>query len=652
MPGKNLNLLSLDGGGVRGLSTLYILKRLMAAIDLHNPPKPCDYFDMIGGTSTGGLIAIMLGRLEMSVDECIEAYIQLSEDVFHPKRRIPFGIKGNVKERYDSEALESAVKKVLRDRNMNEEALLQNEFGTKRLRFVCCTSKETSETSLLRSWNTIRGDEELYDTVRIWEAARATSAASTYFDPISIGEPRQYFLDGGTGANNPVNHLWGEATDLLPRGQHLSENLGCLVSIGTGQPGFKPVEESILGVANTLLNIATETETTANLFHRDKSDLFDKRFCFRFNVPRGLGDIGLAEAAQLGDIKSMTRSHLQTEAVQSEIRRCVERLGERQPVQPAQATSSALQIIDRVDQDEGQSYYEMSQDSCWQLANHVEADPQSLINLISNYQSDRVHYKLKVQKTEGTTQWLTKHISAWLDHRFRKQVGKSNCLWISGTGENKAFQASTSINEFTVGCGKTFLANTAIECLVKRSKGPVVHFYFDPDKHDMLTTEGLLRSYVKQLLRHIHRMEKRPPLPVTAAIKRMFGTSICNIDCTELVNLVLKPILHEIGLTFFVVDGLDLCPTEEYKRALSLLSSLLEDPRITVIVSGRDELEVDRRIVGSSRLEVPRTGHHDDVAKFVTEYIRKKTAEDGPISDKPETIERIRRALIDQAKEM
>ncbi|KAI5252859.1 phospholipase, patatin family protein [Aureobasidium subglaciale] len=433
MPGQNLNLLSLDGGGVRGLSTLYILKRIMAAIDLHNPPKPCDYFDMIGGTSTGGLIAVMLGRLEMSVDECIEAYIQLSEDVFHPKRRIPFGIKGNVKERYDSETLELAVKQVLRDRNINEDALLQNEFGTKV--FVCCTSKETSETSLLRSWNTIRGDEELYDTVRIWEAARATSAASSYFDPIGIGEPRQHFLDGGTGANNPVNHLWGEATDLLPRGQHLSENLGCLVSIGTGQPGFKPVEESILGVANTLLNIATETETTANLFHRDKSDLFDKRICFRFNVPRGLGDIGLAEAAQLGVIKSMTRSYLQTEAVQSEIRRCVERLGERQTVQPAQVSSSALQIIDRVNQDEDQDYFDMSQDSCWQLAKH-EGDSHSLINLISKYQSDRVHHKIKVQKTEGTTQWLTREVSTWLDHRAETSSGKSNCLWISGTGEN------------------------------------------------------------------------------------------------------------------------------------------------------------------------------------------------------------------------
>lgn len=49
-----LRLLSLDGGGVCGLSALMILEQLMEAVNPQSPPKPCDYFDMIGGTSTGG----------------------------------------------------------------------------------------------------------------------------------------------------------------------------------------------------------------------------------------------------------------------------------------------------------------------------------------------------------------------------------------------------------------------------------------------------------------------------------------------------------------------------------------------------------------------------------------------------------------------
>jgi len=62
-------ILSLDGGGVRGISALVILEEIMKEVrrreNLKDVPLPCDYFDLIGGTSTGGLIAIMLGRLRM-----------------------------------------------------------------------------------------------------------------------------------------------------------------------------------------------------------------------------------------------------------------------------------------------------------------------------------------------------------------------------------------------------------------------------------------------------------------------------------------------------------------------------------------------------------------------------------------------------------
>jgi patatin-like phospholipase/acyl hydrolase len=54
MASQELNLLCFDGGGVRGLASLCILERLMISINSENPPKPCDYFEMIGGTSTGG----------------------------------------------------------------------------------------------------------------------------------------------------------------------------------------------------------------------------------------------------------------------------------------------------------------------------------------------------------------------------------------------------------------------------------------------------------------------------------------------------------------------------------------------------------------------------------------------------------------------
>jgi Patatin-like phospholipase len=57
----------------------------MATVNPESTAKPCEYFDMIGGTSTGGLIAIMLGRLRMTVDDCIDACTLLSDKVFKKK---------------------------------------------------------------------------------------------------------------------------------------------------------------------------------------------------------------------------------------------------------------------------------------------------------------------------------------------------------------------------------------------------------------------------------------------------------------------------------------------------------------------------------------------------------------------------------------
>ena len=69
MPGSDLRLLALDGGGVRGLSALMILEQLMEAVDPDAPPKPCDYFDMIGGTSTGGWVVTKSRRHKKSADD-------------------------------------------------------------------------------------------------------------------------------------------------------------------------------------------------------------------------------------------------------------------------------------------------------------------------------------------------------------------------------------------------------------------------------------------------------------------------------------------------------------------------------------------------------------------------------------------------------
>ncbi|CAK7240110.1 MAG: hypothetical protein STHCBS139747_001547 [Sporothrix thermara] len=125
MPSDKLRLLALDGGGIRGLSSLVILSELMATVDPELPPRPCDYFDMIGGTSTGGLIAIMLGRLRMTVAECIEAYMFLSERVF--KKETHRKINGKLQARSGTVELAEAIKQILRARGLDDDTLLKDD---------------------------------------------------------------------------------------------------------------------------------------------------------------------------------------------------------------------------------------------------------------------------------------------------------------------------------------------------------------------------------------------------------------------------------------------------------------------------------------------------------------------------------------------
>jgi patatin-like phospholipase/acyl hydrolase len=86
---ESLRVLCLDGGGIKGYTSLLILKRIFRTMvaegQLDEIPKPCDVFDLIVGTSTGGLIAVMLGRLHMTIDECIAKYEQLGQEVFGKK---------------------------------------------------------------------------------------------------------------------------------------------------------------------------------------------------------------------------------------------------------------------------------------------------------------------------------------------------------------------------------------------------------------------------------------------------------------------------------------------------------------------------------------------------------------------------------------
>ncbi|EON65801.1 hypothetical protein W97_05040 [Coniosporium apollinis CBS 100218] len=328
MPSKDLRLLALDGGGIRGLSSLMILEQLMQTIDPDSPPKPCEYFDMIGGTSTGGLIAIMLGRLRMGINECIDAYLSLSDRVFRKKRH-RVTMKGQIQGRFDSDELARAVKEIVKRQGLQEDALLKDAPDASCKVFVCATSKETSETVCLTSYKSPRGGDDLLNTAKIWEACRATSAASSFFDPISIGRYGEEFIDGATGANNPAFVLWNQAQDIWGP-EPLERNTKCLVSIGTGIPSLKPFRDDVFHIGETLIAISTETEQTAERFRRDKSHLDTNGLYYRFNVVRGLEDVGLEESKKRKEIAAATRRYVTSQDVFKQMQTCGNNLSGRE----------------------------------------------------------------------------------------------------------------------------------------------------------------------------------------------------------------------------------------------------------------------------------------------------------------------------------
>jgi predicted acylesterase/phospholipase RssA len=152
---------------------------------------------------------------------------------------------------------------------------------------------------------------DLYNNAKIWEVARATSAASSFFEPITIGKNKRVFLDGAVGANNPIRQLWQEAGRLWGPG-HLEPQIQCLVSIGTGVPAVEPFGAKLLAIAKTLKAIATETEETAESFASEHTDIISQRRYLRLNVLKGLESIGLEDASKKSDIEATTEAYGRT----------------------------------------------------------------------------------------------------------------------------------------------------------------------------------------------------------------------------------------------------------------------------------------------------------------------------------------------------
>ncbi|KAF8606254.1 FabD/lysophospholipase-like protein, partial [Ceratobasidium sp. AG-I] len=293
------------------MSSLVILDALMGKIqkagNLAQPPKPLDYFDMMAGTGTGGIEAVLLGRLGKSIDEAKVCYNKLASEVFSDKKILSSGSA------FKSSKLEKVLKSIIGESTGDpNERMLDSSLSEKCKVFVCAMSKHNMNAGIPCLMRTYVAPEHQMPNCTIWEALRATTAHPELFKSIDIGEPnvRESFVDGGLGCNNPILQLLLEAKLIFP-GRYISS----ITSIGAGHTRTiqipKPSPFQRVLPVNALIaakDIATDCERIA----QEVSRRFQNVSCvyFRFNVDQGLQNVGLGEWERLGEVTAHTRAYL------------------------------------------------------------------------------------------------------------------------------------------------------------------------------------------------------------------------------------------------------------------------------------------------------------------------------------------------------
>jgi len=225
-------ILSLDGGGIRGVLTLSFLERIesMLAKEHNNPDfRLCDYFDLIGGTSTGSIIASGLA-IGMKASEIKANYLDLGSKIFGLKKGFLKYLFKGVK--YDNKPLETSLKKFFGDITLGDQ---------ERIRTGLCIFTKRAET--FSTWAVHNHPEgKFYQQNKdwpLWQVIMASAAAPTYFLPMFLKDgagEQGAFIDGGISmVNNPSLRLFLLASlGSYPFKWRIGKRNMLMVSLGTG----------------------------------------------------------------------------------------------------------------------------------------------------------------------------------------------------------------------------------------------------------------------------------------------------------------------------------------------------------------------------------------------------------------------------------
>lgn len=290
-----LRILSIDGGGTRGLVSLEILRR----IEESTKKRIHELFDLICGVSSGAIITMAIGSGRFTLDQVETFYREMSDNIFKtdfwsstPRLLLSHAY-------YDASIFEKTLRRVF-----GNTSLLNLASEANRPKLVAVSVNAHSvQPFLFRTYAHNPALGNLFDgtcRAEVWQAIRASSAAPGYFQEFKFGS--SILLDGGMLVNNCTGVAHAEANTLWPH-----EPIQCIVSVGSGK--FKPNDvmnvnaTSLYEKAHGLVYSATDTETVHMILHRSLKNYY------RFNPQ-------LSENILISENRRMKLDQLQKEAKQ------------------------------------------------------------------------------------------------------------------------------------------------------------------------------------------------------------------------------------------------------------------------------------------------------------------------------------------------
>lgn len=248
-----IRVLSIDGGGTRGLVSMEILRHIEKATN----KRIHELFDLICGVSSGAILTMALGSGRFSVDQCETFYREMSENIFKTDFWSSTPRLLWTHAYYDASIFEQTLRKAFKNTSLMN---LASEANRPKLVAVSVNA-HTVQPFLFRTYTQNPAIGNSFDgtcKAEVWQAIRASSAAPGYFQEFKFDTA--ILLDGGMLVNNCTGVAHAEARMLWP-----NEPVQCVVSIGSGK--FRPRDvlqanaTSLYEKAHGLVYSATDTET-------------------------------------------------------------------------------------------------------------------------------------------------------------------------------------------------------------------------------------------------------------------------------------------------------------------------------------------------------------------------------------------------------